>query len=291
MALSQKDYAGRTRGEWTSVILPRSGWFDIDLAELWRYRDLIALFVRRDFVATYKQTVLGPLWFFLQPLFSTIVFSVVFGSIAGISTDGLPHVLFYMAGIITWSYFGNCLNRISTTFTANAGMFGKVYFPRLTVPIAVVINNLLTFAIQFGLFLALLLVYFLKGAPVRPNSLLLLLPLLLLQTAALALGVGMLVASATTRYRDLGFFMGFGVQLWMYATPIVYPMSRVPAEWQGLYALNPMAPVVELFRYAFLGTGSFRPWNLAVSAALTMALLFGGAILFSRTEKTFLDTV
>jgi ABC-type polysaccharide/polyol phosphate export systems, permease component len=280
-----------TMEKWTTEIRSRSGWFDIDLWELWKYRDLILLFVRRDFVAVYKQTILGPIWFLVQPVFSTIVFTVVFGRIAQIPTDGLPPVLFYMSGIVIWNYFAGCLAKTSDTFVSNAGIFGKVYFPRLTAPVATVISNLVTFTIQFSLFLTILTYFGLKGGVVKPNLWLLIIPLLLLQMAALGLGFGILVSSLTTKYRDLTFLITFGTQLWMYATPIVYPMSQIPEKWQWVYALNPMAAVVEAFRYALLGAGAIRIWQLGISLGVTVLVLFIGIILFSRTEKTFMDTV
>ncbi|HEY3375049.1 MAG TPA: ABC transporter permease [Candidatus Aquicultor sp.] len=277
--------------DWTTIIEPRTGWFDINLAELWHYRDLILLFVRRDFVALYKQTVLGPTWFLLQPLFTTVVFTIVFGNIAHIPTDGLPQILFYMSGIITWNYFATCLTKTSDTFATNAPIFGKVYFPRLAVPISVVITNLFAFAIQFCLFLVFMLFFYLKGAPIKPNCWLLLAPVLLIQMAALGLGGGILVSSLTTKYRDLTFLVTFGVQLWMYATPVVYPLSQIPVKWQMLYALNPMTAVIETFRYAFLGAGSIKLWQLAVSLGMTALILVGGLVLFTRIEKSFMDTI
>jgi len=277
--------------KWTSIIRPRTGWFDVHLGELWRYRDLIMLFVRRDFVAIYKQTILGPLWFLFGPLFSTLVYTVVFGQIARIPTDGVPHVLFYLSGIVSWNYFSTCLTKTSDTFTANAGIFGKVYFPRLTVPISVVITNLITFGIQFALFLALLVYFYLKGAAIQPNRWLLLFPLLIFEMAALGLGTGILISSLTTKYRDLTYLVSFGVQLWMYGTPIVYPLSQIPEKWQWIYYVNPMAPIVETFRFSFIGAGGVQLWHLGVSAAITAFLLFLGIILFSRIEKTFMDTV
>jgi lipopolysaccharide transport system permease protein len=277
--------------DWTKVIRSRKGWFDIDVSEIWRYRDLIILFVRRDFIAYYKQTVLGPLWFLLQPLLSTIVFTVIFSRIADIPTDGLPPFLFYMAGIVPWTYFASCLTQTSSTFITNAGIFGKVYFPRIVVPISVVLTNLLTFAIQFGLFLVFLLYFYLMGATIQPNIWILLVPLLLVQMAALGLGMGILISSLTTKYRDLAFALGFGVQLWMYATPIVYPLSQIPAQWQWLFALNPMTAVIETFRYAFLGSGAIQPWVLGVSLSMTILILGIGIVLFSRVEKTFMDTI
>jgi len=277
--------------DWTMVIRSRKGWFDIDVSELWRYRDLIVLFVRRDFVAYYKQTILGPLWFLLQPLLSTIVFTVIFSRIANIPTDGLPPFLFYMAGIVPWTYFASCLTQTSSTFITNAGIFGKVYFPRIVVPVSVVITNLLTFAIQFGLFLVFLLYFYLQGSIIHPNVWILLVPVLLFQMAALGLGMGILISSMTTKYRDLTYALGFGVQLWMYATPIVYPLSQIPAKWQWLIALNPMTAIIETFRYAFLGSGAIQPWVLGVSFAMTILILAIGIVLFSRVEKTFMDTI
>lgn len=277
--------------QWTTIIKPRSGWFDLNLAELWRYKDLILLFVRRDFVAVYKQTILGPLWFFLQPIFSTLIFTIVFGQIAKISTDGLPQVLFYLSGVITWNYFSSCLTKTSDTFAANAGIFGKVYFPRLTVPISVITTNLITFCIQFILFIILLLYFWFRGFSIHPNWLVLLLPLLIVQTALLALGFGIIISSLTTKYRDLTQLVGFGVQLWMYATPIVYPLSQIPTEWKWLYLFNPMASIVETFRYAFLGTGTIHPNQIILSIGITVFSLLIGIILFSRVEKTFMDTV
>jgi lipopolysaccharide transport system permease protein len=277
--------------QWTSVIKPVTGWFDIHLGELWGYRDLIMLFVRRDFIAVYKQTILGPLWFLLQPLFTTIVFSVIFGKIAKIPTDGLPQVLFYLSGIVVWNYFANCLNKTSDTFVANAGIFGKVWFPRLSVPISIVISNLITFAIQFILFLGFWAYFLLSGSIINPQPLILILPLLILQMAALGLGCGIIVSSLTTKYRDLTQLVGFGVQLWMFATPVVYPISRIPARFQWIIALNPMAPIIELFRYSFLGAGTIIPWQIGLSIATTAIILFIGIILFSRIEKSFMDTV
>ena len=276
---------------WSTVIQPKNGWFDIHLEDLWIYRDLIMLFVRRDFVATYKQTILGPLWFLLQPLFSTLIFTVVFGYIARIPTDGLPQILFYLSGIVVWQYFAGCLTKTSDTFIANTGMFGKVYFPRLTVPVSIVLTYLLTLAIQLCLFIIIWLIYYAKGAHIYFTIWILALPLLVVQMAALGLGLGILVSSLTIKYRDLNFIVGFGVQLWMYATPIVYPMSQIPEKWQWLFSLNPMAAIVEIFRLAFLGTGSVQLWQWGLSIGVTVMVLLAGIILFSRIEKTFMDTV
>lgn len=277
--------------DWTTLITPRTGWFDINLKEIWSYRDLIMLFVRRDFVAQYKQTILGPLWFLIQPLFSTLVFTLVFGTIAQIPTDGLPQFLFYMSGITAWNYFSECINKTSNTFVSNANIFGKVYFPRLAVPISVLFMSLVRFAIQFGLFLAFLIYFYIKGSPIHPNSWILLTPLLIVQMAALGLGMGILISSFTVKYRDLAQGFGFIVSLWMYATPIVYPLSQVPEKWKWLIALNPMTSIVEIFRYAFLGAGTVQPWLFGLSISMTVLILFIGILMFNRVEKTFIDIV
>jgi lipopolysaccharide transport system permease protein len=276
---------------WTMIIRPKTGWFDIHLIDLWRYRDLIMLFVRRDFVAIYKQTILGPLWFLLQPLLSTLVFTIVFSFIASIPTDGLPPVLFYLSGIVVWQYFASCFVKTSDTFNANAAIFGKVYFPRLAVPLSIVITNMMTFAIQLSLFLIFWVFFYSRGAHIYFTKWILLTPFLLLQMAALGLGFGILISSLTTRYRDFIFVVGFGVQLWMYATPVVYPMSQIPLKWQWIYSLNPVAAVMEIFRCAFLGTGTIHYWQWGISLGITLLVLALGIILFSRVEKTFMDTV
>jgi len=277
--------------QWTSIIQSKVGWFDIDLKGLWRYRDLIFLFVRRDFVSVYKQTILGPLWFVLQPLFTTIVFTVVFGNIAQISTDGLPKILFYFSGTVTWTYFSNCLNGTSSTFISNAGIFGKVYFPRLSVPISIVISKVITFGLQFLFFLCFMAYYMSAGANVQPNMAIFLTPALLLLMASLGLGFGIIISSLTTKYRDLKFLVGFGTSLFMYATPVVYPLSTVPEKYKVLILANPMTPVVETFRYAYLGQGTFNWHHLGLSAFTTLVFLFIGLMLFSKVEKTFMDTV
>jgi lipopolysaccharide transport system permease protein len=277
--------------DWTSIIEPRRPLFDFNLAELWAYRDMIALLVRRDFVAYYKQTVLGPLWFLLQPVLTTLVFTVVFGKIANIPTDGIPHVLFYMSGIVMWNFFADGVNKTSNTFIANAGLFGKVYFPRLSVPVSVIFTNGLTFIIQFALLLALAAFFAFRGVPIHFGRALLIAPFLLLQLAILGLGFGILISALTTRYRDLRFLMTFGVQLWMYATPIVYPLSKVSDRWKLVVALNPVTPVVETMRWALLDSGTVTPTHLASGIALTLFLLLVGAVVFNRIEGNFLDTV
>ena len=279
------------KSDWDLVIKPKTGWFDVHLGELYRYRDLIYMFVKRDYVTFYKQTILGPLWYIIQPLVNTLVFTIIFGKVARISTDGTPPFLFYMAGTISWGYFATCLNSTSNTFVKNAGIFGKVYFPRLTVPVANVIIGLLQFGIQFVIFLGFLLYFLWQGTEVQPNTLIFTLPLLLLQMAVMGLGFGILISSLTTKYRDLTFAMSFMVQLWMYATPVVYPLSIVPEKYRLFVALNPMTSIVECFREAFLGTSSIELIHVAISVTITLLVFAAGVIMFSRTEKTFMDTV
>lgn len=280
-----------TASTWTTVISAKSKWFDLNLRELWQYRDLIGIFVWRDFVSVYKQTVLGPLWFLLQPLLTTIVFTVIFGSVARLPTDGLPPFLFYLSGVVPWRYFADCLNNTSNTIISNAHIFGKVYFPRLAVPVSVVISNLISFGIQFLLFLVFFFYYWQESDIIHPQSTLLLLPVLVLQMAALGLGAGIIVSSMTTRYRDLAHLVNFGVQLWMYATPIVYPSSALNDQWRFLFLLNPMAPVIEVFRSSFLGTGGLDVASWGISLCITACVLLVGLLLFNRVEKTSMDTV
>jgi lipopolysaccharide transport system permease protein len=277
---------------WDLVIKPHSKWLDLHLADVWRYRDLLWLFVRRDFVAVYKQTILGPLWFFIQPLLTTIVFTIIFSGIAKLPTDGMPPMLFFLAGTTPWNYFATCLNKTSNTFVANAGIFGKVYFPRLVVPLSIVASNIIQFGIQFLLFVGFFVWYFATGSALNPHWALIpvLIPALILLMAALGLGAGIVVSSLTTKYRDFTFLIAFGVQLMMYATPIIYPLSAVPEKYRWLIQLNPMTAPVESFRALFLG-GPI-PWSgLAVSTGITAALLLVGIVIFNRVEKTFMDTV
>ena len=276
---------------WDLIIQAKTGSKDIRLGELYRFRDLIFLFVRRDFVAFYKQTILGPLWYVIQPLVNTLVFTIIFGKVAKISTEGTPPFLFYMAGTVSWGYFATCLQTISKTFGSNSGLFGKVYFPRLTVPVSSVIIGLLQFGIQFVIFIGFFLYFMWKGAEVHPNFLIFTLPLMLLQMAVLALGFGILISSLTTKYRDLTLAMGFAVQLWMFATPIVYPLSIIPEKYRLLAALNPMTSIVESFRGAFFGTTSIEPVHIAISVSVTLIVFIAGVIKFSQVEKTFMDTV
>jgi lipopolysaccharide transport system permease protein len=277
--------------DWSLVIRPQRNLFDLKLIELWKYRDLTGLFVRRDFVSVYKQTILGPMWFIIQPILTTITFTVVFGRIARLPTDGLPQFLFYMSGTVIWTYFADCLNKTSNTFITNSQLFGKVYFPRLTVPISILISTLIAFIIQFLLFLCFFLYFWLNGASIKPNLWVLFTPVLLIMMAGLGLGFGIIVSSLTTRYRDLRFLVVFGVQLWMYATPVIYPVSSIPPRYQILIKANPLTPIVETFRYAFLGAGTASIPNLLYSAGFMAVVLTIGILLFNRVEATFMDTV
>lgn len=277
--------------KWTLIIRPQRAWWDLQLGEIWRYRDLILLFVWRDFVAYYKQTILGPLWYLIQPILTTVVFTVIFGNIAKLPTDGLPPFLFYLAGNTVWVYFSTCVTSTSNTFAGNAAVFGKVYFPRLSVPISIVISNLISFGIRLGVFLAFLVYFILKGAAVHITWWVLLLPVLLIVMAGLGLGFGIIISSMTTKYRDLQQLVGFGVQLMMYGTPVIYPLSSVDAGWRWLLLLNPMTPVVEVFRFAFLGTSALEPVYLIYSFFCMLTALLIGIVAFNHVENTFMDTV
>ncbi len=273
------------------TLRPESSWLNLELGSIWQYRDLLMLLVWRDFVAKYKQTILGPLWFIVQPLTMTLVFTVVFGHVAGLSTDGLPPLLFYLCGQLGWNYFAQTLGSTSSSLLANAGLFSKVYFPRLVVPLSTAISNLFALFIQLGTFAAFF-VYF-KFTPQAAAFGLkwqaILLPLLVLHAAVLSLAVGLLMSSATVKYRDLGHASTLIVQVWMYATPIIYPLSKVPDQWRWVAAANPMTPIVESYRYVLLGTGTVVPAYFAGSIALTAVLAVAGLLLFVRIEKTFVD--
>ena len=274
-----------------TVVSAKRGLFNLNLKELWKYRDLVILFVKRDIKNVYKQTVLGPLWIVINPFLSTFVFTVIFGIIANISTDGIPQFLFYMSGNILWSFFSSCFNRASSTFLSNARIFGKVYFPRLVMPLSGIIYNSITFLVQFVMFAILVTVYALTGANVHPNLIVLALPILLIHIAFLGTGTGLIISSLTTKYRDLNVLVSFGLTLWMYLTPVVYPVSQIPESFRFIMLLNPVAPIVETFRYAFLGSGSFEWFFLLISAAVTAVLLILGMIVFNQVEKNFIDTV
>lgn len=280
---------------WTEIIEPKSSLFDLQIKEVWRYRDLLMLLVRRDFVATYKQTILGPIWFFLQPLLTTITFVFVFNNIAGIKTGTVPATLFYMAGTTLWNYFSDCLNKTSTVFRDNAAVFGKVYFPRLIMPLSIVVSNLVKLAIQFGLFLVFWCYFLFSTNEIQPNAAIFLLPLLVFIMGGLGLGFGMLISAMTTKYRDLVFLLTFAVQLLMYATPVIYPLNSpsIKPEVRSLLMLNPMSPVIETFRYAFLGEGGglFSWSGLIYASIFTIIVIITGTVVFNKVEKSFMDTV
>jgi lipopolysaccharide transport system permease protein len=281
-----------TDKNWTTIIDSDAKRAESKMAEIWRARDLIFLFVRRDFVTFYKQTILGPLWFFIQPLMTTLVFTVIFGRIANIPTDGIPPFLFFMSGIILWTYLSSCIEKTSTIFVEQQAVFSKVYFPRLAVPISIVISKVFSFGIQFATFMAFLLYYLATGATINFHWwAILVLPLLLVYVALLAISIGLTVSALTIKYRDLAFMVTFGVQLWMYATPIVYPMSQVPERLKWVLAFNPMSAPIEIFRYAFLGNGQVFIPAIVMGLMMTIALALTGAKLFSNAEKTFVDTI
>ena len=285
-----KDYM--TKDSWTEVIEPKTSLFDWRLKEVWNYRDLLRMFVRRDFVTNYKQTILGPLWFFIQPIFTAITFTIVFGNFAGISTDGQPRIVFYMAGLTLWNYFSECFNNASSVFTKNANIFGKVYFPRLIMPLTIVVSNLIKFGIQFLLFLCIYFYFIWNGSDtIQPNVFILLTPFLLFLMAGISLGAGMIFSSLTTKYKDLTFLLTFGIQLLMYATPVIYPLASIPEKYKFYVLLNPLTSVIETFRYAYLGTGTFSWFDLGYSAIFMLVLLLLGIMIFNRVERSFMDTV
>ena len=284
--------------EWTTVIKPKNKLFQVNLKEIWNYRDLLTLFVKRDIKVQYKQTILGPLWWLIQPAFTVIMYMVVFGGIAGIPTDGVPQPLFYLAGICMWQYFADCLNKTSNTFVSNAGVFGKVYFPRLISPLSNVISNFVRLGIQLFLFLLVYVYYLISGVSVSPNVYLLLFPILVVMLAGISLGFGILFSSMTTKYRDLQILLTFFVQLWMYATPVVYPLSQVKGKMMmgvdvyNVMCLNPLTAIVETFKYSALGAGEFIGWGwLAYSFCFMILLLLSGIVIFNRVQKSFMDTV
>jgi lipopolysaccharide transport system permease protein len=278
--------------KWTLEIGPRQGVLDINFKELWQYRDLLFLLIRRDFVAFYKQTILGPVWFFIQPLLTTLMYLLIFGRIAGLSTDGVPGILFYFSGTTCWMYFSEALTKTSDTFITNASIFGKVYFPRLVIPLSIVLSNLIRLGIQMVLFLIVWVYYlFFTNEPVHPTPALLLLPLLILLMVLLSLGLGVIFSSLTTKYRDLRFLLTFGIQLAMFATPVVYPLSMAPQKYKWLIIINPFTGIIETFRYAFLGSGSLSWINLGYSCFATILILFLGVVIFNKVEKSFMDVV
>jgi lipopolysaccharide transport system permease protein len=275
----------------TTVITPDRGWFDWRLGQLWRYRDLVSLFVWRDFVSTYKQTILGPLWHVIRPLISTLIFTVVFSRVVGISTDGAPPFLFYMTGTVLWSYFSNCLDNTAKTFLANSALLGKVYFHRLVIPVSLVFSNLVAFGIQFAILLVVMLVYVISGTALHVTAEVLLIPLLLFILAGYALGAGIVVCALTARYRDLNYLITFGIQLLMYMTPVIYPISVVPPSFRWAVYINPLTPIFEGFRAALLGVGTVTLASLSATMLGMIALLTVGLMIFTRAERTFTDTV
>lgn len=282
-----------TQEKWTTEIRPKDKLLSVDFKEIWQYRDLMMLFVKRNIITQYKQTILGPLWYVIQPLMTTVMYMVVFGGIAKISTDGLPQPLFYLAGISFWQYFADCLTKTSNTFVNNAGIFGKVYFPRLVTPLSDVISNLVRFGIQFALFLIVYLYYFIfTDANIQPNLYALLFPILVVMLAGLALGFGILFSSMTTKYRDLQLLLSFFVSLWMYATPVIYPLSTITNEKLRLVMqLNPLTGIVEFFKYGMLGVGNHEWWMLGYSFGFMVVLLAIGIVVFNKVQKSFMDTV
>lgn len=280
---------GAAEQDWTLVLEPKKKWLEIDVREIIRYRDLVWLFVKRDFATVYKQTVLGPLWFIINPLFTTVMYTFVFGNLAKIGTDGIPYLLFYYGGTMLWSYFSSCLTSAADVFSSNSGLFGKVYFPRLVVPISKVFSNMISTVIQFATLMAFWAYYLATGAPVRPTWGALAFPLLIVWLAALGTGVGMVISSMTTKYRDLRHLLGFGMSLAMYATPIIYPLSQIPAKYSWAFYVNPVSAPVELFRIWFYGAGNVPPGMVISSVAMTAVFLALGLVLFSKNERTFID--
>ena len=285
------DHSSSQTQVWDLTIKPGNNLLDLHLSEVWNYRDLLLLLVRRDFVSFYKQTILGPLWFFVQPLLTTLMFTVVFGRMGGFSTDGLPQPLFYLAGITAWNYFAECLTKTSTVFKDNAQIFGKVYFPRLIMPLSIVVSNLVRFGIQFLLFIIVMAFYAVKGASFHITWAISLFPVIVVLMALMGLGAGMIISAMTTKYRDLAFLLTFGVQLLMYATTVIYPLSAASAKYKWLIAANPMTPLIEAFRYGFLGKGSFSWETFGYSALVTIGCLLAGIVIFNKVEKNFVDTV
>jgi lipopolysaccharide transport system permease protein len=277
---------------WDEIIGPKKSLFSLDLQEVWKYKDLLYMFVKRNFVTFYKQTILGPIWFFIQPIFTTLIYTVIFGKLAGISTDGLPKILFYLSGMICWNYFSECFNKTSTVFSDNQSIFGKVYFPRLITPLSIVFSGLMKLGIQFLLFLSILLYYILfLDLQVEFNAYLMLFPILIVLVAGISLGFGMIITSLTSKYKDLVFLLQFGIQLLMYATPVIYPLSSMPEKYRWILVLNPMTTIIETFRLGFLGEGTFSIGYFIYTVLFTFFILGLGTLIFNKTEKVFMDTI
>ncbi len=280
--------------DWDLVITDSTSIFDVNFQDIWRYRDLLLMFVKRDFVSFYKQTILGPLWFFVQPIFTTLVFTFVFGNLAKISTDGLPQQLFYLTGITAWNYFSDCLTKTSTVFKDNANIFGKVYFPRLIMPLSIVVSNLVRFGVQMLLLFCMMGYFWFfpsQNSEFHVTSAILFFPILVILMALFGLGLGLIITAVTTKYKDLTFLITFGVQLLMYGTTVIYPLSAAPIAYKKYIELNPMTGIIEAFRFAFLGKGEFTFWSIGYSAIVTFVVLFAGILIFNKTEKNFVDTI
>ncbi len=277
--------------DWTEIIGSETRWLSINWEEIWFYKDLLFMLVKRDFVTFYKQTILGPLWFIFQPIIMTFTYVIIFGNIAGISTDGVPQFLFYLSGITLWSYFSESLNKVSTVFKDNANMFGKVYFPRLIMPMSIVVSGLIKLGIQFGIFLIVLAYYFFFKGNVQPNLWVLAVPLLIFLLALQSLGLGMIISSLTTKYKDLVFLVTFGIQLFMFLTPVIYPTSILPENFKFIFELNPLTGIFECFRFGFLGAGAFQPFMLIYSTFSAIGIFLLGTIIYNKVEKDFMDTV
>jgi lipopolysaccharide transport system permease protein len=277
--------------EWESEIRSETPVFSVNFKEVWQYRDLLIMLVKRDYISTYKQTILGPIWFFVQPILTVIIYMILFGQIAKLSTDGTPQIVFYLSGITIWNYFSEALTKTSSVFKDNASIFGKVYFPRLIMPLSIVVSALMKFAIQFTLFIAIILYYTFVEKTVHPNLWVLATPYLLLLMAAFSLGLGMIFSSLTTKYKDLVFLLTFGIQLFMYATPVVYSLSSIPEKYRWIIIANPLTGIFECFRYGYLGSGSFEPMSLVISSGIIVFLLGIGIVIFNKVEKSFMDTV
>lgn len=277
--------------QWTEEIKSQDSLFSINFKELWHYRDLLLMLVKKEYVTFYKQTILGPIWFFIQPILTTVMYVLLFGQIAKLSTDGTPQLAFYLAGITIWNYFSEALTKTSTVFKDNAAVMGKVYFPRLIMPLSIIVSGLMKFVIQFLLFIVVVLYYTFVEQSIHPNVWLLMTPFLLLLMAAFSLGLGMIFSSLTTKYKDLVFLLTFGIQLFMYATPVVYSISSIPEKYKWIINANPLTGIFECFRYGFLGSGSFDPMSLWIGTVITVVTLVIGVVIFNKVEKSFMDTV
>lgn len=277
--------------KWSQEIGSKHNLLSLNLKEVWAYRDLVYMLVKRDFVTSFKQTILGPLWFFINPIFTTVMYVIVFGNIANLSTDGAPQMAFYLAGVTMWNYFSSCLNNTSNVFRGNASIFGKVYFPRLVMPLAIVTSNLMQFAVQFCLFICVVVYYFIFEGNVHPNIWILATPYLIVLMAAFAMGTGMIFSSMTTKYKDLSMLLSFGISLYMYVTPVVYPVSSIPEKYRWIADLNPLTGIFECFKYAYLGVGDFNIGMLIYSTVFIFIVLLIGTIIFNKVEKSFMDTV